>query len=88
MRVVTDTHTDTRCQNYYTLHVRDVGCNYVHVGVEPTVSSLMICNGFLQIGSICCPNIMPVLQLCTTLGSKDIEMFAYHYSKQTVILVW
>ncbi len=31
MRVVThthtDRHTDTRCQNYYTHHVRDVGCN-------------------------------------------------------------
>ncbi len=23
----TDSHTDRRCQNYYTHHVRDVGCN-------------------------------------------------------------
>ena len=27
LRVVTDTHTDTRCQNCYTCHVRDAGCN-------------------------------------------------------------
>ncbi len=25
----TDTHTDTQCQNYYTHHVRDVGCNKI-----------------------------------------------------------
>ena len=33
-------HTDTRCQNYYTRHVRDVGCKYVAWGSLPVWLSI------------------------------------------------
>ncbi len=37
------THTDRRCQNYYTRHVPDVGCN------EHTIPNMIVCTVYIYI---------------------------------------
>ncbi len=40
----TDKQTDTGCQNYYTHHIKDLGCNYSKCVEALLTTPLLYCN--------------------------------------------